>query len=65
MIQVRLLSAAPILVPSKEDYLTKWSSGIRLTMSGSEPHTDMPQSLSEDYVCVVLRSPREIYTGIE
>ena len=33
--QVRLLSAAPMSVPSEEEYLIKYSSGILLTTSNS------------------------------
>ena len=52
--------AAPMSVPSEEEYLIKYSSGILLTTSGSEKHTDPPQSLSEDSVYGILHITREI-----
>ena len=42
-----VVSAAPMPVPSEEEYLKNYSSGTLLTMSGSEQHTDPPQRLSE------------------
>ena len=56
--QVLLLAAAPMAVPSEEEYLKKYSSGILLTTSGSEPHTDLPQILSEGSVHSISLSPR-------
>ena len=55
---VRLLSSAPMLVPSEEEYLTKYSSDKLLITSGSEQHTDPPQSLSEGSVNGVSLIPR-------
>ena len=52
-------------VSSEEEYLTKYSPGTLLIMPGSEQHTDLPQSLSEDSVHGVSHSPREIYTDVE
>ena len=54
-----------MLVLSEEDYLIKYSSGILLNTSGSEPHTDLTLILSEDSVHGVSHSPREIYTDVE
>ena len=59
------MSKAPMSVPSEEEYFTKYSSGTLLTTSGSEQHTDLSQSLSEDSVHGVSLIPREIYTGVE
>ena len=56
-----MLSVELMLVPSIEEYLTNYFSGIRLTTSGSEQHTGLPQSLSEDYVHVVSHSSRHIW----
>ena len=60
-----MLSAAPMSVPSEEEYFTKYASGILLTTSSSEPHTDLPQIPSEDSVNGVSHIPREIYSYVE
>ena len=61
---VRPLSAAPIPVDSEEEYLENCYSGILLTTSGSEPHTDMTYSLVEYSLRGTPLSPREIYTFV-
>ena len=56
---------APMIVPSEDEYLTKYSSDILLTISGYEPPIDLPQRLSKDSLRGVSLSPREIYTYVE
>ena len=59
-----MLSAAPMSVPSEEEYLIKYTSGTLLTASSSEQHTDLPQRLSKDSVDGVSPIPKDIKTDV-